>query len=166
MATSPENNHPGASDSISPSTASGDSLAANPDDSLYSDYSNFFLVIADTGKDYFFLRQKMFQIHHLLKVEIDTMGRGYNSAKKLIALPENDEDEMYAGNYFPRRFPSENLSLEYYNFYQPTAGEETMVLLCGIYESEVDAKRFLNRLLNVEKKAFLLSSRIYTGCMH
>ena len=93
-----------------------------------TDFNNatYFVVVADTNSDYFFLRDKMFKLSMRLQLPIDTMGRFFNKTKNLIALPDNDEDEIYAGDYFPRRFPSDNFSLEYLDFYQREAGEKTI----------------------------------------
>ncbi|WP_262490545.1 hypothetical protein [Hymenobacter sp. CRA2] len=35
----------------------------------------------------------------------DTLGRFFDEQKNLIRLPDDDEDELYAGDYFPRRCP-------------------------------------------------------------
>ena len=85
-------------------------LAQETTDDLYMDA---FVVVADTSQDYHELRTRMFSIAHQLGLQIDTMGRGYDAAKHLITLPLEDADELYAGEYFPRRYPSETLSLEY-----------------------------------------------------
>lgn len=130
------------------------------------EYATYYLVISDTGFDYSTLRSRMFDLHRKLDIPIDTMGRFYNIRKKLIALPDNDEDEMYAGDYFPRRFPSENLSLEYLSFYQKLAGEKTMALVTGIYETEKEADSALVVLHKTEKNAFKIKADIYIGCMH
>jgi hypothetical protein len=100
------------------------------------------------------------------KIPIDTMGRIYNKKKNLIALPDNDKDEIYAGEYFPRRFPSENLSLEYLNFYQKQAGEKTIALVTGIYETEKSADSVLTVLRKIEPRVFKIKADIYVGCMH
>lgn len=133
-----------------------------------TDYNNatYFVVVADTSKDYSFLHKKMFDLNRKLNVPIDTMGRFYNKTKNLIALPDNDEDEMYAGDYFPRRFPSDNLSLEYLNFYQKQAGEKTIALVTGIYETEKSADSAMTVLYKTEKKVFKIKADIYVGCMH
>ena len=94
------------------------------------------------------------------------MGRFYNKSKNLIALPDNDKDEIYAGDYFPRRFPSDNLSLEYLNFYQRQAGKKTIALVTGIYETEKGADSALAVLHRSEKKVFKIKADIYVGCMH
>jgi len=133
-----------------------------------TDYNNatYFVVVADTGIDYSILHKKMFDLNKKLNISIDTMGRFYNKTKNLIALPDNDEDEIYAGDYFPRRFPSDNLSLEYLDFYQRQAGEKTIALVTGIYETEKSADSALTILRNTEKKVFKIKADIYVGCMH
>jgi len=133
-----------------------------------TDYDNatYFVVVADTSADYYLLNKKMFDLNSDLKIPINTMGRFYNKTKNLIALPDNDEDEIYAGDYFPRRFPSDNLSLEYLNFYQRQAGEKTIALVTGIYETEKSADSALTVLHQREKKVFKIKANIYVGCMH
>ncbi len=129
-------------------------------------FANYFIVIADTGNQYFSLRQKMFLVHKKLSIPIDTLGRFYNRKKNLIALPDNDSDEIYAGDYFPRRYPSESLSLEYLNVYQKQSGNKTIALVAGIYETEKRAKKALATLRKVQRNAFLVKSKMYIGCMH
>lgn len=129
-------------------------------------YSTYFVVIADTSADYYYLHKKMFDLNRQLNIPIDTMGRFYNKTKNLIALPDNDEDEIYAGDYFPRRFPSDNLSLEYLNFYQKKAEKKTIALITGIYETEKSSDSALAVLYKIDRKAFKMKADIYVGCMH
>ncbi len=133
-----------------------------------TDYNQatYFVVVADTSQDYSTLHKKMFDLNTIFKIPIDTMGRFYNKTKNLIALPDDDNDELYAGSYFPRRFPSENLSLEYLYFYQNQAGEKTIALVTGIYETEKSAYSALTVLRKKEKKVFIIKAKIYVGCMH
>lgn len=126
----------------------------------------YYVIVADTSNEYSQLHKKMLELNRKFNIPIDTMGRFYNVTKNLIALPDNDEDEIYAGDYFPRRFPSENLSLEYLNFYQRNAGEKTIALVTGIYELEKSADSALTVLQQTEKKVFKIKSDIYVGCMH
>ncbi len=143
--------------------------ATEPDvtkDTTDYNIATYFVVVADTSLDYNVLHKKMFKLSRQLNIPIDTMGRFYNKAKNLIALPENDEDEMYAGDYFPRRFPSESLSLEYLNFYQRRAGDKMIALVTGIYETEKSADSILTVLRKIEKKAFKIKADIYVGCVH
>jgi hypothetical protein len=129
-------------------------------------HATYFIVVADTSQDYYLLHKKMINLNRQLNIPIDTMGRLYNNNKKLIALPENDEDEMYAGDYFPRRFPGDDLSLEYLNFYQNNAAKKTIALVAGIYENENTADSILIMLKQAEKKSFKIKANIYIGCMH
>lgn len=130
------------------------------------DFTTYYILIADTGPDYLSLNKKMFSINSKSNIPIDTMGRYFNKEKNLIALPDDDEDELYAGHYFPRRFPSESLSIEYFRFYEKRAAKQTMALLAGIYELENTADSVLTRLKLIEGKAFKLKASIYTGCIH
>jgi len=131
-------------------------------------YMNAYIVIADTSQNYVELRKKMFDINEKLKTEIDTMGRGFNREKNLICLPENDEDEIYAGDYFPRRYPSETLSLEYLVYYtngkKPTEG--TIALVTIITDNKEKADKKLVEIKKYSDKAFIVNSQIYMGCMH
>ena len=136
------------------------------EDTTDFDNATYFVVVADTSADYYLLHKKMLQLNRQLSIPIDTMGRFYNKTKNLIALPDNDEDEIYAGDYFPRRFPSDNLSLEYLNFYQRQAGEKTIALVTGIYETEKSADSALTVLHKTVKKVFKIKAGIYVGCMH
>lgn len=81
-------------------------------------YMNAFIIVADTSESYEILHKKMYELSSKLNFEVDTMGRGYDKNKGLICLPENHEDEIYAGDYFPRRYPSDKLSLEYLDYYK------------------------------------------------
>ncbi|MCT4562460.1 MAG: hypothetical protein N4A41_13920 [Crocinitomicaceae bacterium] len=130
------------------------------------EYATYFVVIADTNKDYYFLRKKMFDMENLYNLKIDTMGRSYDKNKNLIALPANHEDEIYAGDYFPRRIPSEFLSLEYLSLYKENAGDQTIALIVGIYETEKAADSVLYLLKSREPKLFKTKSELYVGCLH
>ena len=129
-------------------------------------YETYFVVVVDTSLDYLTLHKKMFDLNSKLKIPIDTMGRFYNKTKNLIALPDNDEDEIYAGDYFPRRFPSDNLSLEYFNFYQQHAGEKTIALVSGIYKTEKSADSALTVLHKTDNKVFKIKADLFMGCIH
>lgn len=131
-----------------------------------SPYATYYLVVADTGANYYLLQQKMLRLSTTYNIPIDTLGRYYNAGKDLIALPDEDEDEMYAGSYYPRRETSEYLSLEYLNYYQETAPEKTIALVRGIYGSETDAQEKLAALKPNVPTAFKMQARIYMGCMH
>lgn len=153
-------------DTVAQLTTSDSTSNNQPADSIDNETETYFLVIADTNQSYFALHKQMLNLNKQLKISIDTMGRLYNKTKNLIALPDNDEDEIYAGGYYPRRFPSEDLSLEYLNFYNNQAGDKTIALVCGIYEAEIKADSALNIIKKTVKQAYKLKADIYIGCMH
>ena len=128
-------------------------------------YADYYIVIADTGRSYDALRSKMFDLNKSLNIPIDTMERSYNKAKDLIALSEKDEDEMYAGEYYPRREVSDFLSLEYLYMYKPDAKEKTIALVRGIYGNKAAADSAL-LAMGQSKTAFAFKAKVYVGCMH
>lgn len=138
-------------------------------DSIYDDtlnYARYFLVIADSGKDYAGLEKQMQAIHQSTNLEIDLMGRAYNAKKDLICLAEDDPDEIYRGDYFPRRYPSMTMSIEYFNFFVPTSTEKNMILLTGIFENIEEAKKQKELILSAAPRAFIVNTPVYVGCMH
>ena len=145
-----------------------DSIVINKDslNGIDHDYANYFVVAIDTSLNYSFLQTKMYQLNSKLRIPIDTMRRFFNKKKQLITLPDNDEDDIYAGDYFPRRFPSFHLSLEYLDFYQRKSRDKTIVLVAGIFENEQSADSLLNTINKIETKAHKIKANIYIGCMH
>ncbi len=133
---------------------------------IEDEMATYYIVVADTGADYYLLRTKMFDLHKQLQLDIDTLGRAYNPQSNLIALPENDEDEIYRGEYYPRRYPSKFLSLEYLSWYQDHNERKTIALVAGIYEDNESADSALLKLKKEGPQAFVLKARVYVGCMH
>ncbi len=131
-------------------------------------FMNAYVVFADTSYDYFLLHKKMFELSEKLSLEIDTMRRGYDSIKDLICLSEDDEDEIYAGEYYPRRFPGTFLSLEHFIFYNEGdwPGDRTMALVTAITEEKEKADEILSSIEEYSENAFILYTKIYIGCIH
>ncbi len=131
-------------------------------------YMDAYVVIADTSLDYFALRAEMFDLAGKCKIGIDTLGRRYDPTKDLICLPEDDEDEINAGEYFPRRYPSTVLSLEYLEFYDESkkGDDKTIALVAAIEENWQAAEKLLEAIRDHMKSAYILKSRIHMGCMH
>jgi hypothetical protein len=145
---------PGASDTIV-------DITENPD--AYADY---YIVIADTGTDYRALHKEMLQLHAATGLQIDSLERYYNEEKDSIVLPDDNEDELYAGDHCMRREPDEFLSVEYLNVYTPHSEGGTMALVTGIYREEAKANAALPAVRARLSNAFVLKGRVYIGCMH
>jgi hypothetical protein len=143
-----------------------DSSESSVDSSIFQDYTNYWIVIADTGLKYDQLLKQMLVLNEKVKLPIDSMGRFYNRKKDLIALPDNDEDEMYAGEYYPRRFESDFLSIEYLNYYTSSSKEKVMSIVAGVFINESTADSVLTQIRNFKSSAFKLKANLYTGCIH
>jgi hypothetical protein len=133
---------------------------------MEDEYQTLYILVADTGFSYFNLRDKMISWSKVLEQDIDTLDRGYNEKKDLIALPEDLDDEMYAGEYYPRRYPTNSLSLEYLNFYDQKFNDKTIALVTGMYSEKASADSALSILSKVSPRAFVMKSDVYMGCMH
>lgn len=140
-------------------------FAQEPDESQYMDA---YLVVADTSQDYFALRRELFDLSHKCQIPIDTLDRGYDTTKNMICLPENYEDEVYAGEYFPRRAPTVSFSLEYLAYYSDSviASDKTIALVAAIADSQEAADALLRKIQQYIMHAFILRTKIYMGCMH
>lgn len=130
------------------------------------EYTINYVVVIDQDSSYHRLKEQLIQIKHDHAIEVDSMGRYYNEQKKRIVLPDDDQDELYAGAYFPRRFPSVFLSLEYLESYREVDEENTIALIAGIFETEAKADSLLNVIERTAPDSYILKSKIYTGCMH
>lgn len=138
-------------------------------DSIYGDtlnYAYYYLVIADSGKSYGVLEKQMHSIHQATKLEIDLMGRSYNAQKDLICLADDDPDEIYRGDYFPRRYPTASMSIEYFDFFSQKSSDKNMILLTGIFETKEEAEKQREHILSAAPRAFIVHTPVYVGCMH
>lgn len=132
-----------------------------------TDFMDAFIVVSDTSKDYSMLSEKMGLLSEKTNFEIDMMGRGFDKTKNLICLPADDEDEIYAGDYFPRRSPSETLSLEYLDYYsneEESTGNIALVVM--ITDELKKAERKLKQIRKHSENAFIVKTKLYMGCMH
>jgi hypothetical protein len=161
-----------------PVSENNDSIASEIDSTdaplLYSDidtseFVNAFLVVADEGTDYEHLMQGARQIMAICNLPFNQLGRIYKKGKGII-VPENSDDEMYAGFYFPRRLfdDGQYCSIEMKGFYDSTASKDTstMILVAAIFTKQKSADSLLQILKPQFANAYTLPSTIYMGCMH
>ncbi len=130
-----------------------------------SEFQEVHIVIVDTSSNYYLLRDKMQYISEKQMIEIDTMGREYDKENDLIRLPKNHTDEIYAGDYFPRRYPTQTLSIEHFEFYN-TESVHMKCLVAGIYDTKREALKRLKIIKRYSSNSFLLTTRLYMGCIH
>ncbi|MGD2034959.1 MAG: hypothetical protein PVF73_07880 [Bacteroidales bacterium] len=125
-----------------------------------------YVVVSDTSLSYSLLRNKLFELSEQMGIEIDTMDRGFDTRKNLICLPEDFPDDIYAGEYYPRRYPSETLSLEYLAYYDKRSAEKKIALVTVITGDKEKAEENLEKIREYSPGAFMLQTKIYLGCMH
>ncbi|WP_207535643.1 hypothetical protein [Desertivirga arenae] len=133
----------------------------NPDD-----WAEYYVLMADTGQNYQPLQKAMKEVSHLTNIKIDTLNRSFRADKNLIALADDDEDEMYAGDYFPRRFQGNFLSIEYLSSYLDDAPEKTMVLIAGIYDNKASADSAFQVISSKGVKVQNRKTKMFIGCLH
>ena len=124
-----------------------------------------FVVIADTGTNYFSLREQMLQLPQDLKQPIDTLGRTFGLSEGAIVYADSFATEE-DNSYFPRRYPDNTLSLEYLRAYADSADRKTIALVTGIFGEKKDADEALAKLKKTTGKAFLIPATVYLGCMN
>ena len=108
----------------------------------------------------------MYHLGHELPLEIDTMGRFFDAEQNFLRLPDDADDDVWAGDYFPRVFFGAGISIEYLSVYNDAVSDSTLVVVCGIYEDSVEAAKALHVVQQQAPKAYLLPTEIYMGCMH
>ena len=129
-------------------------------------YAWYYVVVADTGNQYSVLYDDLKTLEKNTQLPINLMGRYYNAQKKQIILREDDEDQLYAGHYFPRRFPENSLSVEYWYYFSPNSSERTMAAIAGITEQASEADSLLQVIRPWSPKAHRIKSKVYIGCLH
>lgn len=142
-------------------------------DELPLAYSDFYLVVVDKSTDYKHLNNEMKNISKDFDLEMDTLGRYYHATTQEIILPEDDEDEIYAGSYYPRRFESKSLSIEYSSYYteedsiqEPKIFPTEMILVAGMFYEQKSADSLVHILKSKYAKARVQKAKVYVGCMH
>ncbi|MBL7718868.1 MAG: hypothetical protein JNL72_08535 [Flavipsychrobacter sp.] len=162
-----------ASDGGDRTTApSGDTHAATPRDtaevagSIEEEYATYYIAFADTGKDYYALNRQMYAIARALSLKIDTLERHYDARKNRVVLAADAEDEIYRGEYYPRRGTGDFLSIEDLPSFSGKEGSKGWALIAGIYETRAAADSMAATLRAQAPRAYAAPASLYMGCMH
>lgn len=138
------------------------SIINNDGDGMMQEY---FVVVVDTSRNYFKLRNTMYDVSKKSGLIIDTLGRYYDP-KRGIIVPDDSGDEIYAGTYFPRRFEGAELSIEYFNSYSDHSHTSNMALVAGQFTEAYSAQKQLRKMQKFYPNAFIIATKLYNGCMH
>src|SRR6185503_1046497 len=77
----------------------------------------------------------------------------YDKQRGMI-VPDSSDDELYAGNYSPRRCPEESISIEMLWYYSQNPSllsdsDKRMTIITGIFENKSDAQENLKKIRQV-----------------
>ena len=125
--------------------------------------ATYYVLVVDTGSNYYTLRDEMYYLSDEINMLIDTMGRYYDIQKNLIVSDCDAQNIHEFGDYLPRNAPSNFLSLEHFSTYYSYVGKSTLALIGGIYESELSAEVDVLKLKNTYPKSYVLKASVYTG---
>jgi hypothetical protein len=127
-----------------------------------------FMVILDSSTDYHALRSSAEKTATDYQLEFDTLEKQYYPDKNLWGVALWSEDEIYRGEYYPRRSDDEKhpLSLEYQQWYDDRSREKNLVLMAGIFSFSLESEEYLNKFREKFPHAYILQKEIYMGCMH
>lgn len=145
----------------------------------YSESEIRYVINVAQGLNYDSLKQIAQDVSMLLHWPLDSLDRYFNINRRKIIVPENSEDEVWAGEYIFRRYGDDFVSVEMMNAYIDTETEKNakakdlfyndslqMFVCAGIFEDINAAKSVLSKVQSLFPKAQLIKTEMYMGCMH
>jgi len=132
------------------------------------EYANYYLIQVATGHNFDSLKTISSNAVSILKSKFSMLDRIYKSGKGII-VPENDGDEIYSGEYYPRRpFDDQNfVSIEMANgFSDKEADTLQMVAIAGVYSLKSQADSVATLLKGKIPTVKTIQHEMYLGCMH
>ena len=132
------------------------------------DYQTAFVVVLDTSDQF----QKMYDLamstSRKFNVPFDTVQKSYFPETNIWGVSQSSDDEIYRGEYFPRRNGSEKdmLSLEYQYWYDKKGNDKNLMLVTNIFSFSMDAEQSVAAWRKHFPQAFILQCEMYMGCMH
>lgn len=132
-----------------------------------TEYETFHILTIGEGYNYDSLSTQASQVAQHLHVKVDNLERIYDS-KKGIIVPDNSDDEVYRGEYYPRRFADPTVSIEMnYAFADSMAEQDKkMIIVAGIYEKKSQADSVLALTKATYPLAKVITKELFIGCMH
>jgi hypothetical protein len=137
-----------------------------------SDYAEYYIVRVAEGKDYNALKKIEIKTAKKAQLKINEETRIYKPAVGIV-LPDKCNDDLYCGEYYPRRPFGDrpHLSIEMKYAFWDTIDEDPdqMIIVAGIFELENKEKaKELTAKLNKLGFSFATyyKTKLYLGCMH
>ncbi len=137
-----------------------------------------FIVSVAEGCDYDSIHLVALQAYQFLNYALDTAGFYYNKEQRSIILSEDNEDDLWAGEYMFRRYGEQKVSIEMRYAYIDTTiqnnealktqfqKDTTRLFVCADITNEAEAINLKSKLLPKFPRTKIIASEIYMGCMH
>jgi hypothetical protein len=128
----------------------------------------YYIVEVAKGYNFDSLKNISANAVSILGSRFEMLDRIYKSGKGII-VPENDNDELYQGEYYPRRpFEDQNfVSIEMsFGFNTEEADTLKMVSIAGIYSLKEQADSVVSLLQGKIPTTKTVKRELYLGCMH
>jgi len=142
--------------------------ATSVDETKNEDYQTAFVVVLDTSDQF----QKMYDLamstSSKFDVPFDTVQKSYFRETNIWGVSQSSDDEIYRGEYFPRRNGNEQdmLSLEYQYWYDKKGNDKNLMLVTNIFPFSMDAEQNVAAWRKHFPQAFILQCEMYMGCLH
>lgn len=128
----------------------------------------YYIVEVAKGYNFDSLKNISANAVSILGSRFEMLDRIYKSGKGII-VPDNSNDEIYSGEYYPRRpFDGQNfVSIEMANgFNEKEADTLKMVSIAGIYSLKKQADSVVFLLKGKIPTTKAIKRGLYLGCMH
>ena len=131
-----------------------------------------FVLILGSFKSFHEAHKQALAISQASKVPFSLRGMIFDKRRGLI-LPDNDEDEIYAGSYVHRRYntarlhakETEYISIERSDAY-PTFAPKLYIVVGGIYNDSKASRSAVDRFKPIVPDVYAKKTKIYMGCIH
>lgn len=133
-----------------------------------SETASYYIVEVAAGYNFDSLKSISTSTAALLGVKFDMLEREYKVQKGII-VPDSSADEMYRGEYYPRR-PIGNesiVSIEMADSYRNEATDTLqMIVMAGMYAEKRNADSVATLLRKKYPSTKTYISELFLGCMH
>lgn len=128
----------------------------------HSELKACWILIGDTNRLYWPLLRHANEVAKTASIVFDSLERHYEPIKQTLVLDQTSDDELYRGEYFPRRMTGTYLSIEPYNTYFPESKSKSFVEVYGIYDQADSAIK----AMQTYPQAHMRACKLFTGCLH
>jgi hypothetical protein len=129
---------------------------------LDADNQAFWILLGDSSSQYWSLLKHAAVFAQQNNILFDSLDRHFDAQQHTVVVNQSSEDEMYRGEYFPRRQTGTFMSIEPFSSYFPTYKGTAMIEVLGIYDQVDSACIAMKQFPNARMK----TCKLYMGCLH